>query len=174
MTEPLIIITGPPGVGKSTAARTVAETFDKGALVAGDEFHRSLVSGAIPPHLPESHDQNVMLIDITMQTAASYAAGGWVTVLEGIIGPWFLEPARRAAAQVGAPLHYVVLDADLETCIARFVDRERDDGRLDVVQKMHGEFRAHPMPGHVIDASPDPATVAATVLAAFESGRLLL
>lgn len=174
MTEPLLIITGAPGVGKSTAARAVAETFAKGAVVAGDEFHRSLVSGAIPPHLPESHDQNVMLIDITMQTATSYAAGGWVTVLEGIIGPWFLDAARDAAAAADVALHYAVLDADLDTCIARFVGREHDDARLAIVEKMHGEFRAHPMPDHVIDASGDAASVADAVAAAFASGRLLL
>ena len=174
MTEPLLIITGPPGVGKSTAARTIAEAFPKAALVAGDEFHRSLVSGAIPPHLPASRDQNVMLIDITMQAAAAYAAGGWVTVLEGIIGPWFLDAARHAAAEVRAPLHYAILDADLEICRARYVHREQDDGRLEIVEKMHREFRSHPMPDHVIDASGDPASLARSVQTAFESGHLLL
>lgn len=63
-------------------------------------------------------------------------------------------------------MHYAVL----ETCSARFVQRAQDDARLEIVEKMHREFRAHPMPGHLIDASGDPASVAD----AFRAGRLLL
>jgi cytidylate kinase len=52
-----LIVTGPPGAGKSTVARALATRFDRSALVEGDAFFAFVASGAIPPWLPESQDQ---------------------------------------------------------------------------------------------------------------------
>lgn len=48
----LLIVTGPPGAGKSTAAALLAERYDPSALVEGDVFHAFLRCGAIEPWLP--------------------------------------------------------------------------------------------------------------------------
>ncbi len=174
MAAPILIVTGPPGVGKSTAARDVAAAFARSAVVAGDEFFRALASGAIPPHLPEAHDQNVALIDITMEATVGYAAAGWTTVLEGIFGPWFLDPVRRAAAGVDADLHYAVLWADLPTCVTRFVGREGTRERTEIVEAMHAQFESHAMPAHTVDASGDPTAVAAVLVDRVRAGDLRL
>jgi uridine kinase len=51
----LIVLTGPPGAGKSTVARVLAARFAASALVPGDDFFAFLVRGAVLPWLPEAH-----------------------------------------------------------------------------------------------------------------------
>lgn len=36
----LIVVTGPPGAGKSTVAQVLSKLFEPGALVVGDELFR--------------------------------------------------------------------------------------------------------------------------------------
>ena len=92
---PLLVITGPPGAGKTTVARSVAQTFDKSALVEGDAFFGFLSSGAIAPWLPEAHDQNDSVIRVAASAAGQFASAGYVTIFDGIVGPVVPADVRR-------------------------------------------------------------------------------
>jgi 2-phosphoglycerate kinase len=50
----LVVITGPPGAGKSSVAEHLADSFTPSALVAGDSFFAMIKQGYIMPWLPES------------------------------------------------------------------------------------------------------------------------
>ena len=172
MSAPLLILTGPPGVGKTAAASMIADRFDSSAVVAGDHFFDYLQRGKIPPWEPESHEQNTRVIDITLATARSYAAGGWTTVLEGIIGPWFEDRIRSAVGD--ADVSYAVLAAPVEVCVERMTARGSGPSR-GVVEKMHGEFeRADVDPRHRIDATIDPVQLAEILVEGMLSGTLRL
>ena len=51
MVAELIVVTGPPGAGKSTIAELLVSEFDPSALVAGDQFFGFLRAGSIAPWL---------------------------------------------------------------------------------------------------------------------------
>lgn len=51
----LYIITGPPGVGKSTVSKVLAEKKEKSALIEGDDIYHLVCGGYVKPWLEGNH-----------------------------------------------------------------------------------------------------------------------
>lgn len=119
----VLILTGPPGSGKTTTAAALTQVPGSPKVhLHTDDFWRFIRHGAVAPYLPEAHRQNGVVMDVLAGAAAGYARGGYLVVVDGIIGPWFLEPFRRTAV----PLHYVVLRPPLDVAIQRCRERGGD------------------------------------------------
>ena len=169
----LLIITGPPGSGKSTVSRLVAEHFERSALVEGDSFFGFVVRGYIDPWLPESHGQNVVVTEAAARATGRYPRGGYMTIYDGMMGPWFV-PTFLEHADVQA-LHYGVLLPSLDVCLARVLGRVgrafRDEA---ATRQMHAAFAdAEIDPRHVVADAGEAPVVAREVLKRFERGELV-
>ena len=170
----LLVVTGPPGSGKSTVSEALADLWEPSVLVEGDAFFRFLRRGMIPPWLPESHAQNDTTVRAAAAAAGGFAAGGMAVVYDGVIGPWFL-PAFARLSGVEA-LDYVVLLPPVETCLKRVETRSGHGFTdLDAARHMHEDFvraTASDPPGAVLSDPPeDVAGVADAIIAAMASGR---
>ena len=120
----LIILSGPPGAGKTTIASRVAQHYDRAVHLHTDDFWRSIVSGGIAPFEPEAHSQNHLVLDVIAGAAYAYAAGGFVTVVDGVVGPWMLHHfLDRARHHPDVLLHYVVLRPLREVTLRRAQQR---------------------------------------------------
>ncbi|MGB9280109.1 MAG: AAA family ATPase, partial [Pseudonocardiaceae bacterium] len=135
----LLLVTGPPAAGKSTVARILADRFEPSAVVGGDAFFGFLTRGAIPPWLPEANDQNDIVVHAAAAAAGQYASGGYLTVYDGVVYPWF-HPAFATATGLAHP-DYLVLLPSLERCVER-VRTRRGHGFTDegATRAMHGDF----------------------------------
>ena len=148
-----MIVTGPPGAGKSTVAALLAASVSPSVLVEGDRFHGFLASGAIPPWLTESNDQNTIVVEASALATGAFVRGGYFTVFDGMIGAWFLPTFLRAARLDEAhTVDYVVVMPTVEQCVERVRTRV-GHGFSDqaATRKMHHEFTAAVVdPRHVL------------------------
>lgn len=139
----IVVITGASGTGKTTTASIIAKESDmeKSVHMYTDDFYHYLSKGAIPPHLPESNEQNQVVIEAFLEAAKRYARGGYDVIVDGIIGPWFLKPWLDIV-QEGYEVHYIMLRANKEETMKRAVNRAKLDREtnIELVESMWEQF----------------------------------
>ncbi|MDN4527681.1 AAA family ATPase [Fictibacillus fluitans] len=152
----LVIITGSPGTGKSTTASIVAQESDlsKSVHMHTDDFYDYIQKGAIPPFLPESQEQNVIVIEAFLEAAKRFSRD-YDVIIDGIVGPWFLEPWLKAV-QDHYEVHYIILRASKEETMKRAINRTKldEDTNIELVERMWGQFTNLGIyESHVIDTT---------------------
>ena len=167
----LVIVSGPPGAGKSTVARRLSQQVASPLALHmhTDDMYGHIKKGFIPPWMPESRDQNVTLMKAMAASAGICAAGGYEVFIDGIVGPWFFDPWIEAARTHGTELHYVVLLPDEATTVGRATSRTYPGAMRDaaIAQHMWRQLQSYDIgERHRLDTSLQAA--AETVSAVFE------
>jgi cytidylate kinase len=168
----LIVISGPPGAGKSAVAAVLARQFEPAAVVPGDDFFGFVQHGAVPPWLPGAREQNTAVIE-----AAASAAGRLAeycdVVYDGVVGPWFLSAFLDRSGR--RHLQYAILLPPLQICIDRVRTRV-GHGFTDLAatERMWRQFEAaHLGTAHQFrDPSAPAEAVAAEIVAGSRDGTI--
>lgn len=165
-----LILTGPPGVGKTTVAGILSRRAERSAHLEADRFFFFIRAGFIEPWDPASDEQNQLVMRAAAEAAASYATAGYETILEGIVIPrWTLGAIRETLAAAGVATAYAVLRAPHSTCAGRVHEREGDPdlfqpGVLAAIGSEFddlGEFERHAIDVDGMDAEAAAGAVAA-------------
>lgn len=174
----VVILTGPPGAGKTTTAAALAAGSARAAVhLHSDDFYAAIKSGFVPPWEPASHQQNTVVVGAIADAAFGYARGGYAVLLDGILGPWFLDPFRDRARESGIAVHYLVLRPELAENLRRARGRPAAGFRASgPITDLHLQFSGlGDLEHYVLDTtSLAPAEVTDAVLAVLRSGRAKL
>jgi hypothetical protein len=157
----------------------LAASYPRSVHLHTDDFWHYIASGAIPPYLPESNDQNQTVMRVIRAAAFAYAAGGFVTIIDGIIGPWMLGHFRHVEEKEAVPrLHYVVLRPARDETLRRAQGRTAPDALVDdePVLSLWDQFsNLGALEEHLIDTTAqNPAETLAVVQQAIGNGTYIL
>lgn len=167
----LLIVTGPPGSGKSTVSSLLATRLDRSVLVEGDAFFGFLANGAISPWLGEAHQQNQIVTEAAAQ-ATGRLARSYDTIYDGVVGPWFLDSFAQSAAIKF--LDYVILLPSVDLCVERVRSRAGHGFTNEAATRsMHTKFSEADIPRrHIISSAKDTVHLVETIVDLQASGTV--
>jgi cytidylate kinase len=171
----VLVISGPPGAGKSTVGELVADRFEPSLLVEGDVFFQVLRRGATAPWLPESAEQNEVITAATAAAVGELARGPATVVFNGVLGPWFLPTFFRRSGLTS--VSYAVLLPPVQQCVDGVLTRT-GHGFADeaATRQMHAEFVAAAVEDRHLFTNPpgELEATAAAILTAHAAGTLTI
>ena len=166
-------------------ARIVASADDPSACIEADWWWTTIVRGFEPPWSPAADTQNHTVMRSVVAAASTMARGGYRVVLDGVVGPWMLEPVLDELERNAVGSDYVVLRPDLAVCLERAALRRDQPPRVaghpplsdtGPIRDMWNQFAdLGPYESHVIDTGRlGPAQSARRVLEAVDGGGMRL
>lgn len=113
------------------------------------------------------------MISAAAAAAGRLAAGGYVVIYDGVVGPWFVDVFGRAAGVT--QLHYAVLLPATRVCVRRVESRVGHSfTNVDAARHMHAEFVAATLNSpHVIAKNGDATEIATDVRQLVRGGLIL-
>lgn len=135
----VVIVSGPPGSGKTTVSTALASDHERGVHLESDWFFRSIRSDFVAPWRPDAHSQNAAVMVAVTDAAAAYADAGYSVVWDGIVGPWFLDRVARRLDSREIRVQYLVLRPGRVTASQR-VRRRGDTPESSGAETMYDQF----------------------------------
>ncbi|MEU2198558.1 AAA family ATPase [Isoptericola sp. NPDC019482] len=139
----VVVVTGPPGSGKSAVGSALADLLDPSVLLEADWFFGRWRTGAVDPWRPEAAPQTAHAGRAALAATVEFARSGAWVVYDGVLDRAATTDLAALAREAGVAVHRVVLLPPVDACLARVAARTGhgfdDPG---ATQDMHAAFAA--------------------------------
>ena len=137
----IVIVSGPPGAGKSTVCEALCQRYDRTVHLTTDDMDGWIRMGYIPPWKTGSMRQNLMVSRAAARSATAFAREQYGVFVDGVIGPAHLPVYVDELRAAGVPVHYAVLLPPLDVIISRAAGRQKQiTGAGDMFVRVHAMF----------------------------------
>ena len=156
----IVLVSGPPGAGRSAVARALCERFDRMLHVDVDVLRSWVVAGYRHPRAPDEQalEQRLLAIRNASAIARECSALRYACLIDDTALSADVEAYRAALAEAGAPMHAVTLlpsgEAGQGGAAGRAGNAPGDAGGLHAA--FAREAASGLFPGVVLDTSGDP------------------
>jgi chloramphenicol 3-O-phosphotransferase len=166
----IVILSGPPGAGKSATAGALCDRYDRMLHIDMSKLRGFLRMGLLRPWdtSEEGKAQQQLFIEAACGMATQFLDAGYGVVIDDVITPDQLSAYQRELA-VDAAVHFVVLLPDIK------VVRERaGHGRAERLNALYERFAGWTDVAVVEPGDLAPELVADRVMALAAEGRALV
>lgn len=118
----LYLITGPAGVGKSTVSMEIAKSYNKSALIEGDDIYHQVVGSYVQAWKKGNHLQTFW--KVCLNIIDTYLSDGFDVIFNYIIKLENLELLKKRF--INYNIKFVILMVDEETLLLRDKKRPED------------------------------------------------
>ena len=173
----VVVVTGPPGAGKSAVTAALADLAGRSLLLEADWFFGRWRRGGLDPWLPEAAPQTALAGRAALAATVEFARADALVVYDGVLHAADARELATLAADASAVVHRAVLLPPVEVCLRRVADRAGhgfDDPAA--TRAMHAAFAAEAdgAPEHAVwsDTDASPREVARAIRDRVATGAL--
>lgn len=165
---PVLLLSGPPGAGKTSVARELVKTAKAAAIhIEGDAFWPFFAKDGPKPDTRQAQRRMITVVQAMVSAARPFARDGYETIVDFSIGPWFLPAVLPYLKTL--PANLVVLCPPKDVCALRI--SQRDGTGYDRFDDFHNAFvKIKGLEKNTILAPADAVDIAARIRKSLRKG----